>query len=84
MNEYPDQQAGGNGPVGGSGLHPSSTPSREPHAHTLAVLQATSQQLRDWQQTDPTLQKIRELASGDPVEERRGGAEFFYRGGLVY
>ena len=84
MSEYPDQQEGGNGPVSGSGLHPSVTPSREPHAHTLAVLQATSQQLRDWQQTDPTLQKIRELASGDPVEERWGGAAFFYRGGLVY
>ena len=38
-SEYPDQQEGGNGPVG-SGLHPSGTPSREPHTHTLAALQA--------------------------------------------
>ena len=64
VSEYPDQQEGETVVVD------CSLPVL-PHAHTPAALQATSQQLRDWQQTDPTLQKIRELASGDPVEERQ-------------
>ena len=84
VSEYPDQQEGGNCPVSFSGLHPPKTPSRDPHAHTLAALQATPKQLRDWQQTDPTLQKIRKLASSASTEEKFGGATFFYRGGLIY
>ena len=35
VSEYPDQQERGNGPVG-SGLHPSGTPSREPHTHSCS------------------------------------------------
>ena len=84
VSKYPDEQEGGNNPVG-SGLHPSGTPSRESPTHTpLAGLQATSRQLRYWQQTDPMLQKIRELASGNSVEERPSGATFFYYSGLIF
>ena len=83
VSEYPDPQEGGNGPVSSSGSHPPKTPSKDPRAHALAALQANSEQLRDWQQTDLTLQKIRELASAG-AEEKSGGATFFYRGGLIY
>ena len=83
VSEYPDPQEGGNGPVSSSGLHPPKTPSKDPRAHVLAALQANPEQLRDWQQTDLTLQKIRELASAS-AEEKSGGATFFYRGGLIY
>ena len=83
VSGYPDLLEGGNGPVRSSGLHPSNTPSRDPHARTLAVLQATPEQLRDWQQTDPTLGKVRELASSK-AGEKPGGATFFYHGGLIY
>ena len=70
VSEYPDQQEGGNGPVGGSGLHPSGTPSREPHVHTLAALQATSQQLRDG---NKWTQSSRRSESWHPL--KRGGVE---------
>ena len=83
VSEYPDPQEGGNGPVSSSGLHPPKTPSKDPRAHALAALQANPEQLRDWQQTDLTLQKIRELASAS-AEEKSGGATFFYCGGLIY
>ena len=39
---------------------------------------------RDWQQTDPTLQKVRELASSQKEDTGQGRATFFYRGGLIY
>ena len=48
------------------------------------VLQATPLQLRDWQQTDPTLQKVRELALSQKWDLGQGRATFFYRGGLIY
>ena len=39
-------------------------PPIDPHTHTPGdVLQATPLQLRVWQQADPTLQKVRELAA---------------------
>jgi hypothetical protein len=57
-----------------------------PDAHTptdsTRVLQATPQQLREWQQADSTLKTVRELAhSGKQAE---GGASFCYRDGLLY
>ena len=77
VSEYPDRLKGGNGPAISGGLHPSKPLSRIPNAHSLAdVLQATPEQLRDWQQTDPTLQKVRELASSS-ADGTPGGAEFF-------
>ena len=58
---------------------------RGPQAHLSdEVLQATSLQLRDWQQTDPTLQKVRELASSQKLDAGQGRATFFYCGGLIY
>ena len=48
------------------------------------VLQATPLQLRDWQLTDPTLQKVRELASSQKWDAGQGRATFFYCGGLIY
>ena len=59
------------------------TPCKNPRTCTLAALQATPEQLRDWQQTDLTLQKIRKLASAS-AEENSSGATFFYYGGLIY
>jgi hypothetical protein len=58
----------------------------DPQMHTLSddVLQATPLQLRDWQQTDPTLQKVRELASSSQRHVGQGKTTFFYRGGLIY
>ena len=45
VSEYPDQQEGGNGPVGGSGLHPPELPlTVDPHA--------------DWQQTHTEDQRV--------------------------
>ena len=50
MSEYPDREERGNGLAIGGGLHPSKTPSVVPNAHSLAdILQATPEQLRDWQ-----------------------------------
>ena len=48
------------------------------------VLQATPLQLRDWQQTDSTLQKVGELASSQKWDAGQGRATFFYCGGLIY
>ena len=57
-----------------------------PDAHTVIdyteVLQATPQQLREWQQADPTLRTIWELAQSGKQAE--GGASFCYRDGLLY
>ena len=52
------------------------------HTSTENVLQATPQQLRKWQQADPTLKTIRELA--DIREQAEGGAKFYYQSGLLY
>lgn len=47
------------------------------HVSTENVLQATPQQLREWQQVDPTLKTIRELA--DSWEQAEGEAKFCYQ-----
>ena len=54
------------------------------HTHTPAgdVFQASLQQSADCQHTDPTLSKIRELASGR--EQAPGRAQFCYQNGLLY
>ena len=84
VNKCPDRQEEGNGPAIGGGLHPSKTPSVVPDAHSLAdILQVTPEQLRDWQQTDTTLQKVRELTHSSD-EGAPGGAVFFYRNGLIF
>ena len=80
VSEYPDRQEGGKCPAG-NGLYTPNTPSKDSYAHAFAVLQATLKQLRDWQQTDPTLQKG-ELASSC-AEEKPDGATFFYGGVLI-
>ena len=46
------------------------------------VFKASPQQLAEWQQTEPTLSKIRELDSGG--EQAKGRAKFLYQGGLLY
>ena len=46
------------------------------------VLQASPQQLADWQHGDPTLSKTRELASGEG--QAPGRAQFCYQNGLLY
>ena len=53
-------------------------------AHTSIgdVFQASPQQLAEWQQTDPTLIKIRELVSGG--EQAKGRHQFLYQDGLLY
>ena len=48
------------------------------------ALQTTPQQMRDWQQTDPTLRKVRELTSSQTPDIGQGRATFFYRRGLIY
>ena len=46
------------------------------------VFQASPQQLAEWQQTDPTLSKIRELISGG--KQAQGRHQFLYQDGLLY
>ena len=46
------------------------------------VLQATHKELAEWQSTDPTLSKIRDLVSGGEQAKRR--AHFLHRNGLLY
>ena len=95
LSEYPNQQGGGNGPAmasrsSGQGTTPFTVAQTSlhgsTHTHTLVgdVLQTTPSQLRDWQQTDPTLRKVRELASSPKQDAGQGRATFFYRGGLIY
>ena len=52
------------------------------HTFTENVLQATPQQLREWQQADPTLKTTRELA--DCQKQAGGAAKFRYQNGLLY
>ena len=49
---------------------------------SVDIFQATPQQLIEWQQTDPTLSKIRKLVSGG--EQVKGRAQFLYQDGLFY
>ncbi len=50
---------------------------------TGEVLHATPQQIKEWQQTDPSLNRVRELAR-DEDDDCSQGAAFFYRNGLLY
>jgi hypothetical protein len=54
------------------------------HTHTPIgdVLQASPQQLADWQRSDPTLSKTRELAGCEG--QAPGRAQFCYQNGLLY
>ncbi len=69
---------------------PSQTEEEEAHTQSTTIsssgtdLQTSPQQLRLWQQTDPTLKKVRELASTQTEDTSKGRASFFYKGGLLY
>ena len=47
-------------------------------------LQTDPQQLRDWQQTDSTLQRIWELAASVASQSPPTNQNFFYKEGLIY
>ena len=73
---------------GGAVMPESERLQQTPHSATsnsegqADILQTDPQQLRDWQQTDSTLQRIRELAAS--AASPQTDQNFFYKEGLIY
>lgn len=51
---------------------------------TASVLNATPEEVKEWQQADEGLSRVRELAEGDAMKDSGAHASFYYRGGLLY
>ena len=51
---------------------------------TANVLNATPEEVKEWQQADEGLSRIRELAKGDAMKDSGAHATFYYREGLLY